>query len=108
MARNPKTDDKPMTPEPAAAPKEEQIKGVPKWRAESAFRSLQDAEDVKADPKLHKAAKHVAKTKLGGMQAIASTPTMDMNDDGDMEDAPAVSSVQDLKNSYSQKYNANE
>lgn len=86
----------------ATMPQEEKLYGQPKYKVESAVRTLQEAHEIRKDPGLHEAAKKHAHSQATVMKKVAADggdisglPSND--DDGDESDANGLKSLQELK-----------
>lgn len=55
-----------------AEPKMEKVAGFDKWEVESWARTLQEAEEIKADPKKMKAVMPLLKSKIKALKGIKS------------------------------------
>lgn len=74
-----------------SSPSEEMLHGHPKYKVESAVRTLQEAQTIKKDPGLHKAAQKHAATQMQDLEDIA-----DGGADEDQEEMSPGAKVKDL------------
>lgn len=89
MAKKKVMDSSPTADQPSM-PKEELLHGQPKYKVESAVRTLQEAQSIKKDPGLHRAAKKHAASQMQDLEDIA--------DGGADEDQEEMSPGAQVKN----------